>query len=100
MLKYLNNLKSGCLEWISSDGQVKNENSVEAIQSNYVLSMLPKGVLIKKLLLFYYPKNREFFDAVKHYKALEMGSVSYDELKIERLNIEQYKIFKDEPDYN
>jgi len=100
LLKYLNNLKSGCLEWVSSDTHVKNENSVEAVRSDYILSMLPKGVLIQKLILFYSPKNREFLDAVKHYKALEMGSASYDELKTERLNIEQYKTLKEEPDYN
>ena len=100
LLKYSNNLKSGCLEWVSSDGQVKNENSTEQIRSNYLLSMVPKGVLINKLLLSYGLKNREFIEAVQHYKSLEMSSLDPNELKVERLKVEQYKIFEEQPDYN
>jgi hypothetical protein len=100
LLRYLNNLRGGCLEWVSSDGQVKDEKREEHIRANYLLSMLPEGVFIQKLFLPYFPKDEEFFSAVSHYKQSEKTLLESDALKIERLNVEQLKMSEKHPDYN
>jgi len=99
LLKYLNNLSHGCMEWVSSDGMIKNENSKEYIESDYLLSMLSKDILIERLFTRYVPKEKDFFPALKRYKLLTKYLEKSDEIKSERLQIEQYKTFENHPDY-
>ena len=99
LLKYLNNLSHGCVEWVGSDAVVKNENSEEYIESDYLLSMLSKNILIERLFTRYIPKEKDFFPAIKRYKLLTKYLENSDEIKSERLQIEQYKSFENHPDY-
>lgn len=100
LLKYLNNLSSGCRQWVSSDGMALNENRIQNIKAEYVLSLLARGALIEKLFIPYLPKNREFFVHLKRYKALEKSVENPSDLKRERLYIEQYKTLKIHPNYD
>ena len=99
LLRYLNNLSNGCREWVSSDGELLNENSKEYIESNYLLSMLSKDILIERLFTRYIPKNKDFFPALKRYKLLTKYLEKSDEIKNERLQIEAYKSVENHPDY-
>jgi len=100
LLKYLNNLSSGCKEWVSSDGRVLNENKIQNIKAEYVLSLLARGALIEKLFIPYLPKNSEFFVRLKRYKSLEQSIENPSDLKRERLFIEEYKTLKIYPTYD
>ncbi|MBU1669315.1 hypothetical protein KKC13_12970 [bacterium] len=100
LLKYLNNLSSGCRQWVSSEGMVLNENRTQNIKAEYVLSLLARGALIEKLFISYLPKNREFFVSLNRYKALEKSIKNSSDLKRERLFIEQYKTLKIHPTYD
>jgi hypothetical protein len=98
-LRYLNNLSHGCVEWVGSDGAILNENKEEYIKSEYLLSMLPKDILIERLFTLYVPSNKDFFPAIKRYKLLTKYLEKSDEIKSERLQIEEYKTFENHPDY-
>lgn len=100
LLRYLNNLSSGCREWVSSDGMVVNENSRKNIKAEYVLSLVAQGALVQKLFIPYLPQNRDFFVALDDYKRLEKSVENLSDLKRERLSIEQYKTLKTYPTYN
>jgi len=99
LLRYLNNLSHGCSEWVGSNGTILNENSEKYIESDYLLSMLPKNILIERLFTRYIPKEKDFFPAIKRYKLLTKYLEKSDEIKNERLQIEQYKRFENHPDY-
>ena len=99
LLKYLNNLSHGCVEWVSSDGAILNENREEYIESDYLLSMLPKDILIERLFTRYIPKEEDFFPALKRYKLLTKYLEKSDEIKSERLQIEVYKSAENHPNY-
>ena len=99
LLRYLNNLSHGCVEWVSSGGSVLYENNQEYIESDYLLSMLSKDILIERLFTRYFPKDKDFLPAIKRYKLLTKYLEESDEIKNERLQIEQYKTFENHPDY-
>jgi len=99
-LKYLNNLSSGCIEWVSSDGSVLNENHEENIASAYLLEMLSRGVLVERLFLPYLPQEKDFTHAIKRYKALDVSAADRNEIKLERLVVEQYKSSESYPEYD
>ena len=99
LLRYLNNLSHGCVDWVQSDGKIKDENRREYINAKYIFSLLPYNVLIDKLLFIYAPKELEFKKMLQSYhKALERGQDSKD-LKQERLIIELYKRKERYPNY-
>ena len=99
LIKYLNNLSHGCVQWVESNGKVKDENKKEHINANQILSLLPHDVLIRKLLLMYGPRDRKFTSLLTaHRRALDSDKKA-DEIKEERLKIEKYKTLEKNPDY-
>ena len=99
LLKYINNLTHGCVEWVESDGKVKDENREKPVEAKYILSLLPYNVLIKKLFLIYTPKKKRFKRVLSEYKALVESDATRDKIKEKRLLVEQSKITEIEPNY-
>ena len=97
LIKYLNNLAHGCPQWISS--KVKNENDKERINTKQVFSLLPHGVIIEKLLSLYLPKEKEFDNLLKKYKKSLESNEEKEILNSERLEIEEFKCKKCQPNY-
>jgi hypothetical protein len=99
LLKYLNNLTHGCPKWVESNGKVKNENAKKHINSKQVFSLLPHGVIIEKLFSLYLPEEKKFHTLLeKHKNSLELAK-RRDLLKLERLEIEELKCEKCQPNY-
>lgn len=99
LIKYLNNLSHGCSRWVESNGKINNENRKEYINTNYIFSLLPHDVLVKKLLLMYSPKEKGFSSLLKRHKASLVSDKKAEELKLERLKIEKYKRLEIHPNY-
>jgi len=99
LIRYLNNLSSGCPGWVLSKKKIKNENSKEVINSRHVLSLLPHEVLIDKLIMIYVPKSKKFERMVEeHHNTLSLDKKE-EVILLERLDIEEYKRNQKYPKY-
>ena len=99
LLRYLNNLSHGCVDWVQSDGKIKDENKREYIKAKYVFALLPHEVLIDKLLFIYAPKELEFKKMLEAYNEAVERDEDTEILKRERLIIELYKRKEIHPNY-
>ncbi len=99
LLRYLKNLSHGCVDWVRSDGKIKDENRRKYINAKYVFSLLPHKVLIDKLLFIYAPKELEFKKMLQAYHKALQNNEKPEVLKRERLIIELYKHKESYPNY-
>jgi len=97
LLKYINNLSNGCIEWVTQ--KVKNENSSQKVHSNYLLDMIEKDALVERLFVPFIPNRKRFLIAVREYKKALEKSGSSHELELKRLEIEEAKQNDEYPDY-
>ena len=96
LLRYLNNLESGCVDWVTENKEMKKRDYVHA---NYVLNLLSFKVLIDRLFLAYLPEREIFYKSLREYKSLEENGVDKLALKAKRLEVENYKSTKSYPSY-
>jgi len=97
LLKYVNNLSHGCMQWVSE--KVSNENSSKSIPSKYLLDMIEKNVLVERLFVPFIPKQKSFKIAIKEYKKMEEKMIDSQELKVRRIEIERIKQTEEYPSY-
>ncbi|CAA6822873.1 MAG: Unknown protein [uncultured Sulfurovum sp.] len=98
LIKYLNNLSYGCVQWAES--KVKDENFKEHINTKHLLSLLPHGVIVGKVFALYVPHTKKFKHLLKeHHLSLSRDSKE-EVLRLERLELENYKRAKSNPEYN
>ena len=97
LLKYINNLSNGCMQWVSQ--KVTNENSARNIPSSYLLDMIEKGAIVERLFVPFFPRQKSFRVAVREYKKFKEKIGSPQELKVRRIEIEQIKQTEEYPSY-
>lgn len=100
LIRYLNNLSNGCPQWIESKGKVQDENTQEHINTQEILSLLPHGVLVDKLIMVYVSKSKTFKSMIdNHHESLSLDKKE-EEILAERLAIEAYKREEKTPKYH
>jgi len=97
LLKYINNLSNGCMQWVSQ--KVSNENSIKNIPGTYLLDMIEKDAIVERLFIPFVPRQKSFSVAIRDYKKMKEKTGSSQELKVRRIEIEQMKQTDEYPDY-
>ena len=97
LLKYINNLSHGCMQWVSK--KVNNENSSKDIPSTYLLDMIEKDALVERLFIPFVPREKSFRIALREYKKMKEKVGNSQELKVRRIEIEQIKQTQEYPSY-
>ena len=97
LLKYINNLSHGCMQWVSQ--KVNNENSSKDIPSTYLLDMIEKDALVERLFIPFVPRKKSFRIALREYKKMKEKVGNSQELKVRRIEIEQIKQTQEYPSY-
>jgi len=97
LLKYINNLSNGCMQWVSQ--KISNENSNKKIPSRYLLDMIEKDAIVERLFIPFIPKQKSFRVAIREYKKMKEKRGNTQELKVRRIEIEQIKQTEEYPSY-
>jgi len=100
LLRYLNNLTHGCEKWVKSNGKIKEENRDKQIDANHLLSLLPHGLLIEKIIQKFLPQEERFLSRVEEYHFLVDSTQNSSNLKEMRLEIERLKSISMRPNYS
>jgi len=99
LIRYLNNLSNGCVEWVRSKQKINDENHEEHINTKEILSLLPHHVLIEKLIMLYVSQSKQFKTLIaNHHESLSFDKPQ-EELLAERFAIESYKRDEKNPKY-
>jgi len=96
-LKYINNLKNGCYEWVAQrrEKQTLSHN----VHGNYLLDMIEKDALIERLFIPYLPKEKSFLISVREYKKMVDKGSDKEGLREKRLEVEEKKRIEKYPSY-